>query len=229
MVKHNNKPAFNKKKRLRKSTVNKAKIQKSKKYRKERLVGLRVTRDPVLFCPGAKVNRHYRKWITPDAQSVRKQILAARTNALVEEYGELGAKNHLANKLKRVISDEDSGTFRKDRFVTFSGSNTVDIIYVDSQTNNVYVLEAKGGTAKLQKMKRTGKFTPSKGKKLSQGDWDYLIDVAKSMQASSSAAKQEAARQILNHKPGKLHYIGVSTGVGKSGVPFPKELFHYTC
>ncbi|MEZ5581413.1 MAG: hypothetical protein R3F37_00230 [Candidatus Competibacteraceae bacterium] len=219
---------------LRKTTIKKTKQSLSDKYKKKTKVGKRTTRKPVAFCPGKAAGQYLKPWLIPRAQQLRKKIEANRTKKLVEEYGETGAKWHLArNILNQNIDDASpAGSFQVGKFVTFSGANTADIIYVDTNANpNVYVLEAKGGLATLSSKGRKGKYPPNQGKKLNQGDWNYLEDVANAMINSTSPDKQAAGTAILNayqQNNGKLHYIGVSTKLSKLGAPLPSELFNKT-
>jgi hypothetical protein len=220
---------------LRKSTVQKTKASKSNKYKTQRGVAKRATRKPIAYCPNQASGDYHKPWLIPKAQKLRQEILTNRVKKLVEKYGEIAAKWHLARIiLNRNIEDaspEDS--YQIGKFVTFKGANTVDIVYVDTNANpNVYVLEAKGGKAGLAFGRRSGKHPPNTGKKLNQGDWNYLYDVANDMVNSGNLEKVAAGNAILNaynNRSGKLHYIGVSAKImGGSGPPSPIELFNNT-
>ena len=81
--------------------------------------------------------------------------------------------------------------------------------------------------------RRKGKYPPNRGKKLSQGTWEYLYDVATTMTQTTDPAKVAAGNAILkayNDNNGKLHYIGVSAKipVGSTSAPSPDELFNKT-
>ncbi len=216
------------------TTTKKKTIQLRSKIYKAKKVGVRKTRKPIAFCPGQS-SKYLKPWIIPRAELIRKSIEAKRTKKLVEEYGEVAAKWHLARVvLNQEIPDAPAGTFQTGHFVTFQGANTVDVIYVDTKvTPDVYILEAKGGTAALSVGGRKGKYSPNKGKKLSQGTWAYLYDVATAMTQTTNPAKIAAGNAILkayNDNNGKLHYIGVSAKipVGSASAPSPDELFNQT-
>ncbi|HRW66367.1 MAG TPA: hypothetical protein P5032_11590 [Candidatus Competibacter sp.] len=219
---------------LRKSTATKTKASKSAKYKSQRSVGSRTIRKPIAFCAGKASGDYLKPWLIPPAQRLKQQILAKRINKLVEKYGEIGAKWHLARTiLNRDIPDATiADNFKAGKFFTFNGANTVDIIYIDTNaTPNVYVLEAKGGKAGFSKG-RNGKYPPNVNNHLSQGNFDYLFDVANAMANSSVPSKAAAGNAIIkayNSNNGKLHYIGTSTKIGDSTTnPSPTELFNKT-
>ena len=112
----------------------------------------------------------------------------------------------MCNSLGKTIEDGDMNSAMKaGYFYTFSGAHTFDIVYVDSSNNNVYVIEAKG----TQQGSAANLITRQGGK--TQGQWNYLDEVATEMANSGDARKMEAAAKIQNAGPGKLYYVGVHT------------------
>jgi len=195
---------------------------------------VRVRPKPTAFTPCQKENRYNKSWpITPAyvATSSIKFALATGHSTIqqVENLGELGAKWYIANQVvRKIIPDNDDAAYKADTFCTFSGAHTFDIVYVDSVTGHVYVIEAKGtqqGSAAHLSTRQNGK---------TQGNWDYLAEVADEMEQSTDAMKAAVAAKIKSAyqaQNGKLHYIGVHTTYpgGTSATPNkPTELFSKT-
>lgn len=108
-----------------------------------------------------------------------------------------------------------SQPIRAGYFYTFSGANTIDILYINPQNNVVYVLEAKGTQAGAA----AGLVTRVSGN--TQGTQAYLDEVAQDMVNSPDARKQEAGARIQTARAsGVVRYIGVHTTYDASTVPY---------
>jgi hypothetical protein len=158
------------------------------------------------------------EWPTPKAQEqlnelerLAKEPQTPKTPHLKrlqsEQLGNEAAKTELRRQLGKEIPES--------QFKTFSGANTVNVMYVD-QNGKVYVLEAKGGTSELGSRKL--KFGPNRGARVEQGTMEYLEDVAESMVRSGDPDKAVAGQQILDaiaETPPKIEYIGVRGAYNK--------------
>ncbi len=133
----------------------------------------------------------------------------------METLGEQGAKWYISNQLLSKTIEDGKAPFKAGYFHNFSGAHTFDVVYVDAANGHVYVIEAKG-----TKKGAAAKFSTRQNGK-TQGNWDYLDEVADEMANSGNAQKMAAAAKIKNAPPGKLHYIGVHTTYSTFADTFP--------
>ena len=176
----------------------------------------RQRRKPTVFTPCENTNTYNRAWPPNTVGGTTTAIsislgLGQGTKNYVETLGEKGAKWYLANQLLGKTIEDGTAPFKNGYFYTFSGAHTFDIVYVDAGNNHVYVIEAKG----TQQGAAANLITRQNGK--TQGNWNYLDEVANEMNNNADALKQAAAQKIINAPPGKLHYIGVHTTYSVGG------------
>ncbi len=171
---------------------------------------VRIRRKPTAFTPCQSTNTYNLAWAPPTvgitAAGIQlNQSIGQDTKKGSEALGESGAKWYVANQLLRKNIEDKAAPFQAGYFYTFSNAHVFDIVYVDAITNDVYVIEAKG----TQYPHAPGLISRQNGK--TQGNWDYLDEVAAEMAASGDPLKTAAASRIINAPAGKLHYVGVHT------------------
>ncbi|MFH1896739.1 MAG: hypothetical protein ABH886_00605, partial [Candidatus Desantisbacteria bacterium] len=172
-------------------------------------------------------------WPSDKAKELLKQLDKAKTPAakkkISEQLGNEGAKNYLEKKLGKNIPDKD--------FEVFNGRDVFNIVYKDTKTGKVYVMEAKGGKSQLgTRLDDTGKSVPQ--------DSDIYFNITTNKMVNSKykgkKAKDMMAERARRQKVGemiqtagknrKVEYIGVRTDYNKSapskkGIE-PREIFH---